>query len=75
LPSDSVVDHFPSSCAACGAAVTPAMSSGRHSARQVFDLPEPRPLGVTEHRAHDRRRPPSSAIPQTGRPSQIRYQG
>ena len=49
---DSVVDHFPPSCAACGAAVTPAMSSG-HSARQVFDLPEPRPLVVTEHRAHD----------------------
>src|SRR5208337_5315472 len=49
---DSIVDHFPSSCTACGAAVTPAMSAG-HSARQVFDLPEPRPLVVTEHRAHD----------------------
>jgi transposase len=48
---DRVVDHFPSSCTACGAAVTPAMSTG-HSARQVFDLPEPRPLVVTEHRAH-----------------------
>jgi transposase len=48
---DSVVDHFPSSCASCSAAVTPAMSTG-HSARQVFDLPEPRLL-VTEHRAHD----------------------
>jgi transposase len=49
---DSVVDHFPSSCMACGAAMTSAMSAG-HSARQVFDLPEPRPLVVTEHRAHD----------------------
>ena len=49
---DSIVDHFPPSCTACGAAVTPAMSIG-HSARQVFDLPEPRPLAVTEHRAHD----------------------
>jgi transposase len=49
---DSIVDHFPTSCAACGAAMTPAMSSG-HSTRQVFDLPEPRPLVVTEHRAHD----------------------
>ena len=49
---DSIVDHFPSSCTACGAAVTPAMSSG-HGARQVFDLPDPRPLIVTEHRAHD----------------------
>jgi transposase len=49
---DSVVHHFPTSCTACGAAVTSDMSSG-HSARQVFDLPEPRPLVVTEHRAHD----------------------
>src|SRR5579883_879929 len=49
---DRVVNHFPSSCAACGATVTPDMSAG-HSARQVFDLPEPRPLAVTEHRAHD----------------------
>ena len=28
------------------------MSAG-HSARQVFDLPEPTPLVVTEHRVHD----------------------
>ena len=33
-------------------AVTPEMSTG-HSARQVFDLPEPAPLDVTEHRAHE----------------------
>jgi len=49
---DSIVDHFPASCTACGAAVTPAMRAG-HSARQVFDLPEPPPLVVIEHRAHD----------------------
>jgi transposase len=49
---DSIVDHFPPCCVGCGAAMTPAMSAG-HSARQVFDLPEPRPLVVTEHRAHD----------------------
>jgi len=49
---DSIVDHFPTSCTACGAAMMPAMSAG-HSARQVFDLPDPRPLVVTEHRAHD----------------------
>jgi transposase len=49
---DSIVDHFPPCCAGCGAAMTPAMSAG-HSARQVFDLPEPRPLVVIEHRAHD----------------------
>jgi len=49
---DQVVDHFPLCCTACGAAITPAMATG-HSARQVFDLPEPAPLVVTEHRAHD----------------------
>ena len=49
---DRIVDHYPPACTACGAAVTPAMSAG-HSARQVFDLPEPTPLVVTEHRAHD----------------------
>jgi transposase len=49
---DRIVDHYPSACTVCGAAVTPAMSAG-HSARQVFDLPEPTPLVVTEHRVHD----------------------
>ena len=49
---DNIVDHYPSSCTSCHAAVTQAMSVG-HSARQVFDLPEPAPLIVTEHRAHD----------------------
>jgi hypothetical protein len=32
--------------------MTLAMTTG-HSARQVFDLPEPAPLFVTEHRADD----------------------
>ena len=49
---DRIVDHYPSSCPACGATVTLAMSAG-HSARQMFDLPEPVPLVVTEHRAHN----------------------
>jgi transposase len=49
---DQVIDHFPPSCAACGLAMTAEMSTG-HSARQVFDLPEPAPLVVAEHRAHD----------------------
>jgi transposase len=49
---DRILDHYPLSCTACGAAVTPAMSTS-HGARQVFDLPEPAPLLVTEHRAHD----------------------
>jgi len=49
---DTIVDHFPTGCSECGAALTPEMAED-HAARQVFDLPEPRPLVVTEHRAHD----------------------
>ena len=48
---DAVVDHYPETCAGCGAALTTAMATN-HTARQVFDLPEPRPPVVTEHRAH-----------------------
>ncbi len=49
---DTIVDHFPPACATCGLALTPDMATS-HSARQVFDLPTPAPLVVTEHRAHD----------------------
>jgi transposase len=48
---DATIDHFPQSCSGCGGALTGATVTG-HTARQVFDLPEPRPLIVTEHRAH-----------------------
>jgi len=48
---DVIEDHFPAACAECGAALTADTSTG-HAARQVFDLPEPKPLTVTEHRAH-----------------------
>jgi transposase len=48
---DATIDYFPASCAKCGAALTVAMATD-HIARQVFDLPEPRPLIVTEHRAY-----------------------
>jgi transposase len=47
---DVTVDHFPEACAGCGAALSEAMAVD-HAARQVFDLPEPQPLLVTEHRA------------------------
>ena len=43
---DVVVDHYPSACSGCGAGLDPDTSVG-HSARQVFDLPDPRPLVVT----------------------------
>jgi transposase len=48
---DAVVDHYPTCCDACGAPLSEAMATNFVS-RQVFDLPEPQPLIVTEHRAH-----------------------
>jgi len=47
---DATVDHFPDVCPDCGAGLTEAMATD-HTTRQVFDLPEPQPLVVTEHRA------------------------
>lgn len=47
---DVTIDHFPPACAGCGAALREA--SVGHGARQVFELPEPRPIVVTEHGAH-----------------------
>jgi len=49
---DVTVDHYPEACIACGEPLSAAMATD-HVARQVFDLPEPAPLIVTEHRAHD----------------------
>jgi hypothetical protein len=40
---DATIDHYPETCAGCGEALTAVMATG-HVARQVFDLPEPRPL-------------------------------
>jgi len=48
---DKIINHYPNRCVGCGEALGAALSVG-HAARQVFDLPEPRPLEVTEHRAH-----------------------
>jgi transposase len=48
---DDVVDHIPAHCDGCGAALA-ATPGTDYEARQVFDLPEPQPLVVTEHRAH-----------------------
>jgi transposase len=49
---DTTIDHYPVACGGCGAPLTATASTG-HRARQVFDLPEPLPLLVTEHRAHE----------------------
>jgi len=48
---DVIQDHYPIQCAACGAPLIPEAATD-YSARQVFDLPGPQPLVVTEHRAH-----------------------
>ncbi|HEV2042326.1 MAG TPA: IS66 family transposase [Casimicrobiaceae bacterium] len=48
---DATIHHYPEACTGCGQPLTAAMATD-HVARQVFDLPEPRPLIVTEHRAH-----------------------
>ena len=52
---DRCEEHVPSSCRGCGASLSSASPVGHPVARQVFDLPEPRPLEVTEHRGHARR--------------------
>jgi len=67
---NKTVDHFPLSCAACGLAMTLEMSTG-HSARQVFDLPEPAPLIVIEHRAHDCQCPGCGAHTRAGFPDGV----
>ena len=48
---NALINHFPPACDRCGATLGETTATG-FSARQVFDLPEPRPLVVTEHRAH-----------------------
>ena len=49
---DRIEDHVPLRCERCSAPLSAADRVGEPSTRQVFDLPEPRPLPVTEHRAH-----------------------
>ena len=48
---DTTIHHFPPACDGCGEPLNEGTATG-FTARQVFDLPEPQPLLVTEHRAH-----------------------
>ena len=48
---DKVIDHYPKQCQGCSATLSEEMAT-KYQKRQVFDLPEPQPLQVTEHRAH-----------------------
>ena len=52
---DRVEDHIPVCCRGCGASLSGAAAAGAAVARQLFDLPAPRPLEVVEHRVHGRR--------------------
>ncbi len=58
---DVTIDHFPETCRGCGEALGEATAIG-YTARQVFDLPAPQPLIVTEHRPRSRARSPTSVI-------------
>jgi transposase len=46
-----VIDHYPPACLGCGGALGVEQSTA-HKKRQVFDIPRPQPIEVTEHRAH-----------------------
>ena len=48
---DEIVDHHPQTCPECQHDLSYCSSQG-FVARQVFDLPPPPPLSVTEHRSH-----------------------
>ena len=48
---DHTVDHLPANCANCTESL-PQTPGSDYDARQVFDLPQPQPLVVTEHPAH-----------------------
>jgi transposase len=46
-----IIDHCPPACAGCGGTLGVEQSTG-HKKRQVFDIPKPQPIEVTEHRVH-----------------------
>jgi transposase len=65
-PPDVVIDHYPQTCTGCGEAFGTEASSD-YQKRQVFDLPQPQSLHVTEHRAH------RSCCPQCGTETQAAF--
>ena len=68
---DHVIEHHPPVCSGCGEPLTPG-GSGEYAARQVFDLPEPRPLAVTEHRAFSCRCEACGATTRAAFPEDVR---
>jgi len=67
---DKIEDHHPRACSGCGAPLTSDDGTG-FAARQVFDLPEPQPLVVTEHRAHRRQCPNCGTVTQAEFPEGV----
>jgi transposase len=67
---DRVVDHYPETCPHCGGVPDKTVSLG-HRPRQVFDVPEPQPLQVTEHRAHTCGCPDCGAQTQAAFPADV----
>jgi transposase len=63
---DEVIDHYPKTCTGCGEALGTEAAT-EYQKRQVFDLPEPQSLHVTEHRAH------RSCCPQCGTETQAAF--
>jgi len=63
---DEVIDHYPQTCTGCGEALGREVAT-EYQKRQVFDLPEPQPLHVTEHRAY------WSCCPQCGTETQAAF--
>src|SRR5271167_2406357 len=66
-----IADHHPPVCSGCGEALTPDPSAD-YAARQVFDLPEPQPLIVTEHRAFSCRCEACGARTRAAFPAKVR---
>ena len=67
---DHIIDHLPASCANC-AEPLPQIPGGDYVARQVFDLPTPPPLVVTEHRAYRCRRAACGTVTRGGFPEAV----
>ena len=68
---DRVEDHLPTHCSGCETELAGAATVGEPVVRQVFDLPEPRPLEVTEHRAHLRACPACGQQTRAGFPEGV----
>jgi transposase len=68
---DKVIDHRPEICSGCGGPLRPDMV-GEYAARQVFDLPEPKPLIVTEHRAYSCRCEACGAMTRAPFPEEVK---